>query len=205
MPSVQARAKDTVRRARQEAYRGLILKAAERVFGAKPYAEAKIAEIAIAAGIATGTVYASFPSKQDLYRAVHRENLDALATALAELPADLSVQETILARSGVTTRFLTERPDYLRMYLREAGGWGFDSQGMPEAAAAFLEDALYARGVQAGELIDEDPVVLQSLMRASHQVHLSHWLQSGMHEEPERLADRIQAHARRALFRTRAD
>ncbi|MEM7409457.1 MAG: helix-turn-helix domain-containing protein [Myxococcota bacterium] len=200
MPS-QAHAKDTLRRARQEAYRGLILEAAVRVFGAKPYGEAKVAEIALGAGIATGTVYACFPSKRDLYRAVHRENLDALAAAYAEIPPGGSVQETILARSGVSTRFLTSRPDYLRMYLREAGGWGFDAEGIPEAAAAFMEDALYERGVAEGELIEEDPGVLQSLMRASHQVHLSHWLQSGMREAPADLAGRIQAYAKRAFFR----
>ena len=70
---VQARAKaparEKVRQARHGAYRDLILEAAQRVFAEKGYGEAKVADIAQAAGVATGTVYAIFPGKQDLYRA----------------------------------------------------------------------------------------------------------------------------------------
>jgi len=196
---VQA-AKERVRQARQEAYRDLILEAAQRVFAEKGYAEAKVADIAQAAGVATGTVYGIFPGKEDLYRAIHRENLDELAHRYAAIPVRSSVQETLLARSETSTRFLTSRPDYLRIYLREAERWGFDPSQLPGDAAAFVDLALFERGVANGELVDADPQLLQSLMLASGQVHLAHWMRSGMREEPSALAARIQAFTRRAIF-----
>jgi AcrR family transcriptional regulator len=194
-------AKEKVRQARNDAYRDLILEAAQRVFAEKGYAEAKVADIAQAAGVATGTVYGIFPGKQDLYRAIHRENLEELAQRYAAIPARGSVRETLLARSEVSTRFLTSRPDYLRIYLREAEHWGFDPSKLPGDAAAFVDHSLFERGAANGELLDEDPQLLQSLSLASSQVHLAHWLRSGMLEDPAALAARIQAFTRRAIFR----
>jgi hypothetical protein len=114
------------------------------------------------------------------------------------------VQPILLERIAVSTRFLTERPDYLRMYLREAGPWGFDPTALPEGAAAFMDAELYRRGVASGELIDEDPAVVQSLSMTAGQVHLFHWLAhalaTGRPESADALVERIQAHCRRALF-----
>ena len=193
-------AREAVRQAREEAYRGLILEAALRVFAARGYADAKVQEIALAAGIATGTVYAIFPGKQELYRAVHAENLAALAERYAEIPADGPVQDVLLARSAVSTRFLTERPDYLRLYLREAVHWGFDATELPAGASAFVDQGLFRRGIAEGVLRDEDPEVLQGLAMSAGQVHLFHWWKSGGTEPAERLIERIQDHYRRALF-----
>ncbi len=190
-----------VREARDAAYRDLILEAAERIFGAKGYADAKVADIAQAAGVATGTVYGSFAGKEELYRAVHRANLDELARRYAAIPSDGPVRGVILARSEAATLFLTANPDYLRIYLREAGGWGFDAAELPAVAAAFVDLDLYRRGVASGELIDADPRLLQSLVMAGSQVHLTHWLHDGMREPPAALAERIQAFTRRAVFR----
>jgi AcrR family transcriptional regulator len=198
--SSQTSTRAAVRRARQEAYRGVILEAALRVFAERGYAEAKVQEIAEAAGVATGTVYAIFPGKQELYRAVHQENLAELARRYAEVQSDGPVPEVLLARSEVSTRFLTERPDYLRMYLREAGHWGFDTGDLPAGAAAFLDPDLYRRGVDEGSLRDEDPEVLHSLAMSAGQVHLFHWLKTGAKEPAEQLVARIQEHYRRALF-----
>jgi AcrR family transcriptional regulator len=198
----RAPAREKVRQARHGAYRDLILEAAQRVFAEKGYAEAKVADIAQAAGVATGTVYAIFPGKQDLYRAIHRKNLDELSRLYAAIPARGSVRETLLARSEMSTRFLTSRPDYLQIYLREAERWGFDLGDLPGDAAAFVDFSLFERGVANGELIDEDPQLLQSMMLANGQVHLAHWLRGEMREDPAALAARIQAFMRRAIFRS---
>ncbi len=199
MPA-QTSTKATLRRAREDAYRGLILEAALRVFAERGYAEAKVQEIAEAAGVSTGTVYAIFPGKQELYRAIHRANLEDLAKRYAEIRSDGPVQQVMLERLAASTRFLTERPDYLRVYLREAGHWGFDASDLPPGATAFIDAELYRRGIAEGCLIDEDPELLQSLTLSAGQVHLFHWLKTGMRDSPEALILRIQAHYRRALF-----
>ncbi len=197
--------KQRVREARNEAYRSLILEAAERVFAARGYVEAKVQEIADDAGVATGTVYAIFPSKQELYRAVHRVNLEELAKRYAEIPGDRDSRDVIRDRTAISTRFLTERPDYLRIYVREAAGWGFDASALPKGAADFVDLALYRRGIERGELLAEDPELLQSLAMAASHVILFHWLKSGMRESPEELTRRILAHTERTLFRVRGD
>jgi AcrR family transcriptional regulator len=200
----QTRSQETVRRAREEAYRGLILAAAERIFGDKGYAEAKVQEIAEAAGVATGTVYGIFPSKRELYRAIHRETLEQLAKRYAEIPTlERAASDVMLDRVTISTRFLTERPDYLRMYLREASRWGFDASELPAGAMAFTDLELYARGVAEGDLIEEDPEVIQQLAMTAGQVFLHQWWKAGMHESPDALIARIQAHYRSALFRSR--
>ncbi len=198
----RAPAQEKIRQARHGAYRDLILEAAQEVFAEKGYAESKVADIAQAAGVATGTVYAIFPGKQDLYRAIHRENLEELARRYAAIPARSSVRETLLSRSEMSTRFLTSRPNYLRIYLREAERWGFDPSELPSDAAAFVDLPLFERGVANGELVDEAPQLLQSLVLASGQVHLAHWLRGGMREDPAALVARIQAFTRRAIFRS---
>ena len=110
------------------------------------------------------------------------------------------MRETLLARSEMSTRFLTSRPDYLRVYLREAERWGFDPGHLPGDVAAFMDRSLFERGVANGELIEEDPQLLQSLMLANGQVHLAHWLRRRRREDPAALAERIQAHAARDLL-----
>lgn len=192
-----------VREARQDAYRSLILEAAQRVFATRGYAEVKVQEIAEDAGIATGTVYAIFPSKQELYRAVHRVNLEELAKRYAEIPGDRDTRAVIRDRIAISTRFLCERPDYLRIYLREAAHWGFDATALPRDAAAFTDLALYRRGVERGELVGADAELLQSLAMAASHVILFHWLKGGMREPADELTRRILAHTERTLFAAR--
>ncbi|HVN39718.1 MAG TPA: helix-turn-helix domain-containing protein [Myxococcota bacterium] len=189
-----------VREARQDAYRSLILESAQRVFAQRGYDAVKVQEIADEAGIATGTVYAIFDSKQELYRAIHRVNLEELAKRYAEIPGDRDTRDVICDRITVSTRFLIERPDYLRIYLREAAGWGFDASALPRVAADFTDPALYRRGVEHGELVDEDPELLQSLAMSTGHVILYHWLKDGMRESADELVERIRAHTERTLF-----
>jgi AcrR family transcriptional regulator len=199
--AVKPHARQRIREARNDAYRSLILEAAEHVFAARGYAEAKVQEIAAAAGVATGTVYAIFPSKEELYRAVHRVNLEELAKLYAEIPGDRDSRDVIRDRVAVSTRFLTSRPDYLRIYVREAAGWGFDATALPKGAADFVDQELYRRGVLRGELVDEDPALLSSLSIAGSHVILFHWLKGGMRESADELTRRILAYTERTLFR----
>ena len=69
-----------------------ILDAAERLLLRSPERIANVAEVADEAGLAKGTVYLYFPSKEELLLAVHERNIDgffrALIDRLAERPAD---------------------------------------------------------------------------------------------------------------------
>jgi AcrR family transcriptional regulator len=189
-----------VREARQDAYRSLILESAQRVFAQRGYGAVKVQEIADDAGVATGTVYAIFPSKEELYRAIHSTNLEELAKRYSEIDLVRDSRAVIRDRIAVSTRFLTERPDYLRIYLREAAGWGFDASALPKGAADFADPDRYRRGVARGELLGEDPELLQSLAMSASHVILYHWLKGGMRESADELTRRILAHTERTLF-----
>jgi AcrR family transcriptional regulator len=203
--AARGQARQRVREAREGAYRSLIVAAAERVFAARGYGEAKVSDIADAAGVAVGTVYALYPSKAVLYRAVHEANLAALAERYAAIEGGRDSRHVIRDRIAASTRFLTERPDYLRIYLREAAGWGFDATALPKGAADFVDLDLYRRGVERGELAAADPELLQSLAMSGSHVILFHWLKGGMRESADELTARILAHTERTLFAPRAN
>src|SRR5262245_32042088 len=57
--------------ARARMYRDLLLDAAERVFGARGYHASRMEEVAAEAGVSLSTVYATFPSKRELFEALH--------------------------------------------------------------------------------------------------------------------------------------
>jgi len=104
------RAKKSVRAAlRQEVadvFRRAILDAAEHVFGTHGFAEAKMADIAKRAGIAAGTLYKHFASKEDIFREMLERTSDefeqALLEQLAGAPRDCAERLVVLVRAVLT-------------------------------------------------------------------------------------------------------
>jgi AcrR family transcriptional regulator len=65
--------------------REIIFQAARKVFSEKGYHKAQIADIVKAAGISTGSIYAHFKDKRDLFKQITSENLEFLRSRLKEL------------------------------------------------------------------------------------------------------------------------
>jgi TetR/AcrR family transcriptional regulator, fatty acid metabolism regulator protein len=78
----------------------LILKAAEDVLMEKGYHETSIDEIAARVGIAKGTVYLHFPSKEDLVVAIFERDMQQLLQSI-----DSIMDSTITAREKIETIF----------------------------------------------------------------------------------------------------
>src|SRR5690606_28750156 len=76
-----------IRRFAETAYRDAILDAAERLFLRVGFHEAKMADVAEEAGIAVGTVYKHFASKDEVFASLldrsRRAALDVVERALA--------------------------------------------------------------------------------------------------------------------------
>jgi AcrR family transcriptional regulator len=68
-----------------------ILKAAVKVFAEDGFAEAKVATIARVAGVATGSVYNYFDSKEDLLHSIFHRMWTHLLADLSELARDTSL------------------------------------------------------------------------------------------------------------------
>ncbi len=113
-----------------------ILDAAERLLSEAPDRLASMADVADAAGLAKGTVYLYFPSKEELYLALHERNVDAFfRDVIAKVEAASPV--TIADMQGFTARHMIEPPLFLPLAARCFGLMAHSVS--PEAALAFKQ------------------------------------------------------------------
>ena len=75
----------SVREASRAAYRQAILDAAIQIFGRTGFRAAKIADIASEAGVATGTLYNYFSSKEEIFQSILEEGRERLRANIGEL------------------------------------------------------------------------------------------------------------------------
>src|SRR5438128_1206027 len=124
MSPAQRRPRHEARQARTDVYRQHILDAAERVFADRGFAAAKVQDISKLAGLSMGTIYAIFPSKEELLTAIldgRGRELLALAHAVAE--RRLSPRAALHALSEAYIGYFVAHPHFLRMHLREGTSW----------------------------------------------------------------------------------
>ncbi|HQR10157.1 MAG TPA: TetR family transcriptional regulator [Casimicrobiaceae bacterium] len=123
-----------------------ILDAAERLLLRSPERVANVAEVADEAGLAKGTVYLYFPSKEELLLAVHERNIDGFFGALiARLDQSAAVRiEDVLA---LTKLHMVEPPLFLPLAARCFGMMG---QGVPAEAALAFKQRMAQRLQRAG-------------------------------------------------------
>lgn len=150
---------DPEKRAEKET---MILDAAERVFAARGYAAATVKDVAQEAGVATGTVYLYFPSKEELFLALidrgTRAVLEGIVRARQGKPDVIAKLAASL--EGAVRAFSAHR-DLARVALLQAPGAlpaceerlaqlhrlfaDYVAQDLEEARAAGLIPALDAR------------------------------------------------------------
>jgi AcrR family transcriptional regulator len=142
-----------------------LLSAAERLFGERSYRRTSVADICSRAGMATGSFYAHFSSKGDIFAAVVRQiNADlrtAMRKALEEAPADQRSRER--AAFGAFFDTLSRRP-WIDRIVRESE---FVDPGLFREYYERLARG-YARGVRQAQLAGEvdaryDPEVIAYL------------------------------------------
>jgi len=141
---------------------------------------ANVAEVADEAGLAKGTVYLYFPSKEELLLAVHERNIDGFFRELIDrLEGDDVV--TIDAILALTHRHMVEPPLFLPLAARCFGMMG---QGVPTEAAFAFKQRMAQRLQRAGagltrhfpELADAGGV---GLLRHSYALIIGLWQMSG--------------------------
>jgi AcrR family transcriptional regulator len=142
-----------------------LLDAAEHLFGERSYRRTSVAGICARAGIATGSFYAHFNSKGDIFAAVVRRiNADlraAMRAALAETPDDQRARERAAFRAFFD--MLSRRP-WIDRIVRESE---FVDPGLFREYYERLARG-YARGVRHAQLAGEvdaryDPEVIAYL------------------------------------------
>ena len=153
------KAPPVTRQRRKEARPQELLNAALELFVEKGFAATRSEEVAARAGVAKGTLYLYYPSKEDLLKAVVRENLGALIAEGATIAGAFSgnTQELLVVLmqtwwdrvgntpvSGIFKIVITEMgnfPDFAPFYLQEV---------MEPGRALFTR--VLERGIASGEL-----------------------------------------------------
>jgi AcrR family transcriptional regulator len=104
----------------QAAKRERILAAALKLFAHEPYQAVTMDRVAEAAGVAKGTLYLYFPSKDALYLGILSDGLDtAYRTYQASADPKLPVVERLRRSIGVMVGFFDQRRDFLQFYAME--------------------------------------------------------------------------------------
>src|SRR5581483_10166424 len=206
--AVRRKPRDEARRARNDVYRQHILEAAERVFAERGFEAAKVQEISALAGLSMGTIYAIFPGKTELHRALLEERGRELHALVHDVAARrLPPREALDALIGLYIDWFVAHPHFLRMHLRSGASWALG----PASASAVqvrhwteihaLQADIFHRGVKARVFVDEDPAYLARLFSVMDQVLLADWVASGMKADRDRLVRRLREQVERSFVR----
>jgi len=164
--------------------RSRILKAAILIFGRRGFHEARVSEIARAAGVADGTVYLYFENKEDLLGCIFDETMDA---ALARM-------RQILESDGLATERLTRMVDLHLTLLSSDRALASVFQIELRRSARLVErfsrtklgeylkilGTVVQEGIEKGELRrDLDPRLTVRIIFGAVDEIISEWLLSG--------------------------
>ena len=143
-------------RSRVSDKRGRILRAAVRVFAEKGYYRARVSDVAREAGVADGTIYIYFASKEELLRGLFEENMTRIISELrGVVEAAEGVEEKLRGMFRTYAALVEDDPELaevLTVELRESGKF------MDEFAAPLFGELLrilvdiVEHGQQQGEL-----------------------------------------------------
>jgi len=147
---------------RKEARPGELLDAALALFVEKGFAATRVEEVAARAGVSKGTLFLYFPSKEDLFKAVVRENIAGRFpewdTELAQFTGDSVELVRYAMRSWWERIGMTPASGITKLVMSEAGTF-------PEIAAFYQQEVIVPghglikrilqRGVGRGEIRPE--------------------------------------------------
>lgn len=185
---------DARRAAEQRARREHILRAAEVVFGRRPFDEASMQEIARTAGIGMNGLYALFPSKQLLFEEVSGTRLDEILVCLAGSQPGADPLERLRGLALIYAGFFLERPQFFPLWAsgRLTMAWGQKSRfGEALDCKAAAVDGEITRVVEAavaaGLLRPLPPRLLVDVVVGSFSAVVQEALRSGG-KDPEACA-----------------
>lgn len=152
----------------KQATRGKVLSAARTLFSEQGYEGATIRDIAAAAGMSTGAVFANFSDKSDLFREIMSDDMSTLALAMQDAALrGRGVEDALLKVFMAGYTFYRSR----MQLARAAFSVSWDAQGGPSLRSlppsqrlpeVFAEQLSAA--VERGELSQEAEVKLRGQM-----------------------------------------
>jgi TetR/AcrR family fatty acid metabolism transcriptional regulator len=138
-----------------------ILRAAVAVFSRRGFRATLVDEIAQEAGVAKGTLYLYFTSKDEMYLEAFRENVEKLhRLTLDRIKQAPSTWEKIRAFICVRLETAETHKDFLRIYLSEfvgtlmrRGEWSKQLRATLQGETDLLRE-VFRKGIETGEVRD---------------------------------------------------
>ncbi len=154
--------------ARRQATRQRLYEAAVTLIAEKGFSSTTVDEIAERAGVAKGTVYYNFASKNDLFEELLRHGVGLLTASLREASQDVIAQGgsrvdalDAMIRAGLV--FIGRSPSFTQLYVAELWrtnrAWQSTLMMVRQEAIAVVEKVL-REAVERGELSGEIDVPL---------------------------------------------
>jgi AcrR family transcriptional regulator len=164
----------------KEERRHALLDAAEALFLEHPDRMASVAEVAQAAGVAKGTVYLYFPSKEELLLALHERNVQGFFRALIAV-LDGQGRVDVARILALTHEHMVEPPLFLPLAARV---FGLMSQSIPAESAIAFKRRMAERLERAGSGLERHFRTLAPgqglvLLRHSYALILGLWQMAG--------------------------
>jgi TetR/AcrR family fatty acid metabolism transcriptional regulator len=136
-------------------HRPAILKAAAGLFGQRRFHEVLIEDVAAAAGVAKGTIYRFYRTKEELLAAICLVSLDELACDLERVATrPVSARERLRQMVGNAVRHFRRDSDFFEVMQRE---WGraCHGKGSPFMTRRAKARKLYANVIRSGQAAGE--------------------------------------------------
>jgi AcrR family transcriptional regulator len=136
-------------------YRQRLLDAAAAEFAAKGLEGARVDDISLAAGLAKGTIYNYFDSKNDVFRSVIEQWSKRISDVREVLPEDRPIREQLMSFLTADMQVTGEMEEFAKTAFREVltAPPGAMSELVPEYDPVDIEiEKVIARAQTAGEL-----------------------------------------------------
>lgn len=158
--------------------------AAYEVFGEEGFYEAKISRVAELAGIAKGTVYLYFSSKEDLFMAVTRRDCEHFLHGLSErLKSAHDLSGRLSAIAAHHLMYYYERKRHTKLFFRAPN----NNPELMEYMASFLKDYMELVKKVLEEGAEENPLLLaQAFIGALDRLKMDILLDPSFTEEDVR-------------------
>ena len=163
-----------------------ILQAARTVFGRQGYANTMVDDIATQAGIAKGTLYLYFPSKEEIYLAALLEEARQLdADSRAAMSAAATWRDKLGAYVRVRLDYFEAHQDFLRIYMTEFRGMCMQERPFSAEFIHLVHQSeaqlaqMFAAAAARGEIRQVDPelaaLTVSDMTRGLMERQLRNW------------------------------
>jgi len=183
-----------IRPEQKEKVRRRLLEAAAEDFAENGLQGAAIDRISLAAGLAKGTVYNYFESKEQLFAEVLAEGCRRAVARYASVPHRPALRDSLRALAEADLSVLRSEERFMKIVVREAMSFRPESYPLIVShLAPFVEqvDAILARGVVEKQIRSDRPTVQLSLLFVGLLVllYVQHWGSGGVWPVLEEIPD----------------